>query len=79
MTTLSPISPAIPIQIQTRSAVTASPATVIESTDILPARPDGLGVQATVDGGPLSEDELKAIGVLGSAFQAVVDGLTDEP
>ena len=78
MTTLSPISPAIPIPIQTRSAVTALPATVIESTDILPARPDGFGVQAMVDGGPLSEDELKAIGVLGSAFQAVVDGFTDE-
>lgn len=208
MTTLSPISPAIPIQIPTRSAVAASPATVIESADVLPARPaaivslgnpvadiesqtysrlgqlpgqetvrvwekagqdavtnvmginpkslsianrfhglgaalveqfaksgssisqsvlhttadkahnaaeikseqtllhnkadnlislsiktasgktvtfsltsqdDGLGVQATVDGGPLSEDELKAIGVLGSAFQAAVDGLTAVP
>ncbi|WP_230150293.1 lactate dehydrogenase [Pseudomonas brassicacearum] len=58
------------------SIKTASGKTVTFS---LTSQDDGLGVQATVDGGPLSEDELKAIGVLGSAFQAAVDGLTAEP
>ncbi|SFB03392.1 hypothetical protein SAMN03159488_01573 [Pseudomonas sp. NFIX10] len=55
---------------------TASGKTVTFS---LTSQDDGLGVQATMDGGPLSEDELKAIGVLGSAFQAAVDWLTAEP
>ncbi|MGY2684199.1 hypothetical protein ACVWVZ_003533 [Pseudomonas tolaasii] len=39
----------------------------------------GLGVQATVDGGDLTADELKAVGQLGAAFQASVDGLTAVP
>jgi len=45
----------------------------------LSSQNDGLGVQATVDGGTLSDDELKAVGQLSSAFQAAVDGLTAVP
>ncbi len=45
----------------------------------LSSQSDGLGVQATVDGGTLSDDELKAVGQLSSAFQAAVDGLTAVP
>lgn len=58
------------------SIKTASGKTV---TFTLTSQDDGLGVQATVNGGPLSEEELKAIGALSSAFQAAVDGLTAEP
>src|SRR5471032_1671888 len=56
------------------SIKTASGKTVTFS---LSSQKDGLGVQATVDGGDLSADELKAVGQLGSAFQASDDGLTD--
>ncbi len=45
----------------------------------LSSQKDGLGVQATVEGGDLTADELKAVGQLGSAFQASVDGLTAVP
>ncbi|KRP61752.1 lactate dehydrogenase [Pseudomonas trivialis] len=45
----------------------------------LSSQSDGLGVQATVNGGTLSDDELKAVGQLSSAFQAAVDGLTAVP
>lgn len=42
----------------------------------LSSQADGLGVQATLDGGTLTDAELKAVGQLGIAFQAAVDGLT---
>lgn len=58
------------------SIKTASGKTVTFS---LSSQKDGLGVQATVEGGELSADELKAVGQLGSAFQASVDGLTAVP
>lgn len=58
------------------SIKTASGKTVTFS---LSSQKDGLGVQATVEGGDLSADELKAVGQLGSAFQASVDGLTAVP
>jgi hypothetical protein len=58
------------------SIKTASGKTVTFS---LSSQKDGLGVQATVEGGDLSADELKAIGQLGAAFQASVDGLTAVP
>ncbi|WP_426108644.1 lactate dehydrogenase [Pseudomonas sp. TWR1-1-4] len=58
------------------SIKTASGKTVTFS---LSSQTDGLGVQATVDGGTLSDEELKAIGKLGSAFQSAVDGLTATP
>ncbi|WLI05492.1 lactate dehydrogenase [Pseudomonas sp. FP597] len=58
------------------SIKTASGKTVTFS---LSSQSDGLGVQATVDGGELTADELKAVGQLGSAFQAAVDGLTAMP
>lgn len=58
------------------SIKTASGKTVTFS---LSSQKDGLGVQATVDGGDLSADELKAIGQLGAAFQASVDGLAAVP
>jgi hypothetical protein len=58
------------------SIKTASGKTVTFS---LSSQKDGLGVQATVDGGDLSADELKAVGQLGAAFQASVDGLTAVP
>ena len=55
---------------------TASGKTVTFS---LSSQTDGLGVQATVDGGTLTDEELKAVGKLGSAFQSAVDGLTAMP
>ena len=58
------------------SIKTASGKTVTFS---LSSQTDGLGVQATVDGGTLSDEELKAVGKLGSAFQSAVDGLTATP
>lgn len=58
------------------SIKTASGKTVTFS---LFSQKDGLGVQATVDGGDLTADELKAVGQLGTAFQASVDGLTAVP
>lgn len=58
------------------SIKTASGKTVTFS---LSSQKDGLGVQATVDGGDLTADELKAVGQLSSAFQASVDGLTAVP
>ncbi|MFL1532714.1 MULTISPECIES: lactate dehydrogenase [Pseudomonas] len=58
------------------SIQTASGKTVTFS---LSSQADGLGVQATVDGGTLSDDELEAVGKLGSAFQAAVDGVTATP
>jgi hypothetical protein len=58
------------------SIKTASGKTVTFS---LSSQKDGLGVQATVEGGDLTADELKAVGQLGSAFQASVDGLTAVP
>jgi hypothetical protein len=58
------------------SIKTASGKTVTFS---LSSQNDGLGVQATVDGGALTDDELKAVGQLGNAFQAAVDGLTAVP
>lgn len=58
------------------SIKTASGKTVTFS---LSSQTDGLGVQASVDGGDLSDEELKAVGKLGSAFQAAVDGLTATP
>jgi len=58
------------------SIKTASGKTVTFS---LSRQTDGLGVQATVDGGTLSDEELKAVGKLGSAFQSAVDGLTATP
>lgn len=58
------------------SIKTASGKTVTFS---LSSQTDGLGVQATVDGGTLTDEELKAVGKLGSAFQSAVDGLTAMP
>ncbi|WP_397454872.1 lactate dehydrogenase [Pseudomonas lurida] len=58
------------------SIKTASGKTVTFS---LSSQTDGLGVQATVDGGTLSDEELEAVGKLGSAFQSAVDGLTATP
>ena len=58
------------------SIQTASGKTVTFS---LSSQSGGLGVQATVDGGMLSDAELEAVGKLGSAFQASVDGLTATP
>ncbi|WP_307389686.1 lactate dehydrogenase [Pseudomonas cedrina] len=58
------------------SIKTASGKTVTFS---LSSQSEGLGVQATVDGGTLSDSELEAVGKLGSAFQASVDGLTATP
>jgi hypothetical protein len=58
------------------SIKTASGKTVTFS---LSSQKDGLGVQANVEGGALSAEELKAVGQLGSAFQAAVDGLTAVP
>ncbi|SED72412.1 lactate dehydrogenase [Pseudomonas costantinii] len=58
------------------SIKTASGKTVTFS---LSSQKDGLGVQASVEGGDLTTDELKAVGQLGSAFQASVDGLTAVP
>lgn len=58
------------------SIKTASGKTVTFS---LSSQKDGLGVQATVEGGDLTADELKAVGQLGSAFQASVDGLMAVP
>lgn len=58
------------------SIQTASGKTVTFS---LSSQDNGLGVQATVDGGPLSADELKAVGQLGTAFQSAIDGLTGVP
>ncbi len=58
------------------SIKTASGKTVTFS---LSSQTEGLGVQARVDGGDLSDEELKAVGKLGSAFQAAVDGLTATP
>ncbi|WP_455885158.1 lactate dehydrogenase [Pseudomonas spelaei] len=58
------------------SIKTASGKTVTFS---LSSQNDGLGVKATVEGGSLSDDELKAVGQLGSAFQAAIDGLGATP
>lgn len=58
------------------SIKTASGKTV---TFTLSSQKDGLGVQATVEGGDLSAEELKAVGQLGAAFQASVDGLMAVP
>ena len=58
------------------SIKTASGKTVTFS---LSSQSDGLGVQATVEGGSLTDDELKAVGQLGSAFQSAIDGLTATP
>jgi hypothetical protein len=58
------------------SIKTASGKTVTFS---LSSQTDGLGVKATVEGGTLSDEELTAVGKLGSAFQAAVDGLTATP
>ena len=58
------------------SIKTASGKTVTFS---LSSQNDGLGVQATVEGGTLTDAELKAVGQLGNAFQAAVDGLTALP
>ncbi|MGZ0717040.1 lactate dehydrogenase [Pseudomonas palleroniana] len=58
------------------SIKTASGKTVTFS---LSSQKEGLGVQASVEGGDLSADELKAVGQLGAAFQASVDGLTAVP
>jgi hypothetical protein len=39
---------------------------------------DGLGVQADVSGGKLSDSEREALGALADAFQGAIDGLTAE-
>ncbi|MGV6394253.1 lactate dehydrogenase [Pseudomonas caspiana] len=39
---------------------------------------DGLGVQADVSGGELSDSELEALGSLADSFQSAIDGLTAE-
>lgn len=58
------------------SVKTASGKTVTFS---LASQDGGLGVQATVDGGSLSDAELKEIAQLGEAFQGAIDGLTAQP
>lgn len=65
-----------PVTYRVQSIKTASGKTVTFS---LSSQSDGLGVQATVDGGEFTADELKAVGQLGGAFQAAVDGLTAMP
>ncbi|KAF1020767.1 MAG: hypothetical protein GAK37_03537 [Pseudomonas sp.] len=58
------------------SVKTASGKTVTFSVS---SQNGGLGVQANVDGGMLSDAELKEVGKLGEAFQGAIDGLTAQP
>ncbi|MDV9032570.1 hypothetical protein Q7C30_010725 [Pseudomonas sp. RAC1] len=83
----SPINPAVLKLQQTRlrenpdngvsfSLTTASGATIRLS---LASGEKGLAVSAEVDGGELSDDELRGLGKLADSFQSTIDGLKAQP